>query len=298
MTKILIVGGTGFLGRACLKKLSHHSVSVVGRKDNPCFLPTENIEYHQLDTNNAENVERFLKKDNYSHLLYLAWPATLSHGSTDHLFFAASSVQFLKIFSSHNPCARIISVGSIHETGLIKGKVLNVFENMKPKSLYGVGKKIVWDSVNILGIKNFCWIRLANVYGVGDHLGKVLFKMITSELKNDKLVLSHPEMIVDFVHINDATTGILSALFSECSGVINIGGGYGYRLKAIQDFVSSYIQKVVDKKEGAKIKSLRPSRGGLLLDLSKASELLDYKTFVEIEQGISECIEFLKNEEN
>jgi len=298
MSKILVVGGSGFLGRACIDHLTSYKVAILGRKERACFLETQDTQYYQLDINKVKRVENFLKKNNFSHLLYLAWPSTLSHNTLEHLFFSASTTQFLNAFSYYNHNARIIVTGSIHETGVTRGKILNDFENMRPNSLYGVGKKNVWDAINILKIRNFCWVRFSNIYGIGDHLEKILFTIIKSELKNEPLILNHPDRIVDLVHINDAIKGILSALFSECSGVINIGGGYGYRLQSIQDFIKSYIQKIIHKKEKVKINLPQCSQDGPILDITKAFNLLDYQAFVKIDQGISECIEFLKNEEN
>lgn len=292
MHTILIVGGSGFLGRSCLNNLSSHKISILGRKEKVASFYEENIKYYQLDIHNLRKVESFLKKNNFSHLLYLAWPSTLAHNALEHLFFSASTAQFLSAFSYYNYNARIVLAGSIHETGVTRGKILNDFENMKPNSLYGVGKKSVWDALNILKIKNVCWVRFSNIYGIGDHPEKVLSRIINGELSDEPFSLNHPYNIIDFVHINDAVRGVLSALCSEYSGVVNIGGGYGYSLNSIQDFVRSYIQEDED------ITPLKPAEMGPILDIKNALEILDYKPSMGIEQSIKECIEFLKNEKS
>jgi nucleoside-diphosphate-sugar epimerase len=300
MNKILIVGGTGFLGESCLKKLSslNSSVSIVGRKEKIEFSEGENFKYYQLDINNPREVESFLKQGGYSHLLYVAWPPSPPHNSTDHIEFAAASIAFLKIFSCYNPGARLVFTGSIYETGVNFGSVPNNFQNMHPKTIYGLSKKFVWDSWSILqtddsNITSLCWVRLSNIYGLGDHTHKALPSMIDCALNKKNYTLNNPNAVVDFLHITDAATGIIHALLSDYNGVINIGSGCGYLLSDVRKFIELHCEN--DGIKISKIQSFLNSEFGSVLDISTASSMLGYSPSIAIENGVTECIEFLRN---
>lgn len=298
MNKILIVGGAGFLGKACFKKLASLNVTIIGRKEKLEFSEAENFTYHQLDINSLKDVDIFLKQGSYSHLLYVAWPPSPPHNSTDHITFAAASITFLKTFSLYNPNARVVFTGSIYETGVNAGSVPNNFQNMNPKTLYGLSKKFVWDCVNALKLDDFntpsfCWIRLSNIYGLGDHTHKALPNIIEHTLNKKNFLLNNPNAFVDFIHIEDAVTGIVYALLSDYNGTLNIGGGCGYFLRDIKKFIEQYCE--AGEKNILKIESFINSTFGPVLDITTTCDVLEYRPSIHIEDGIIEYIEFLRN---
>jgi nucleoside-diphosphate-sugar epimerase len=299
MTNILVVGGSGFLGAACLRKLASYEVTIIGRKERADFSENKNFKYYYLNIHRLEDVKKFLEKNQYSHLLYMAWPRTPPHNAMEHLSFAVSSIDFLKIFSQYNSHARIVFTGSIHEAGQHHSKVANDFEHLKPENLYGLSKKFVWDCFNVLRSSNFknisfCWVRLANIYGVGDHSHKALYNIILNALSQKEFSLNNPNAFLDLVHIEDAAKGVALALLSDYNGVINIGGGYGYFLKEIQDFIELYINNKMDGKNLIKIKKYSNSEFGSVLDIEKSCEILDYSPVTVIESEIIEYINFVK----
>ena len=160
-------------------------------------------------------------------------------------------------------------------------------------------KKLVYDSMHIMqsnSLKHvsFCWVRLANVYGVGDHSKKILSNIIDGAYKNKRIVFKNINAFVDFFYIDDAATGILLAMFSDCEGVVNLGSGYGYYLSNIQDFIQSYLQKTTDDTK-IKIRTHLDSTFGSVLDISRASVELNYKSSISMEVGLSKCVEFLRH---
>lgn len=299
MTHILIVGGSGFLGTECLRQLASDKVTIIGKKKDPNFFEKENFKYCHLDIRQLEDVKQFLEKEKYTHLLYLAWPRTPPHNAREHLYFSVSSIEFLSFFSQYNPKARIVFTGSIHEIGQHCGKVSNNFEKVNAENLYGVSKKFVWDCFNVLrssDFKNisFCWVRLANIYGSGDHSHKALYNIILNALNKKEFSLNNPNVFLDLVHIEDAAKGVVLALFSDYSGVINVGGGNGYFLKEIQDFIELYINTKIDGKNSIKIRKYSDSEFGPVLDIKKAREVLDYSPVTVIENKMIEYVDFVK----
>lgn len=290
MNKVLLVGGSGFLGKNCLKNLEKHDVTIIGRQALPKNTDTKSFKYHQLDIYDQKLVEVFLKENKFSHLLFLSWPASLSHNSTEHLHFAATSISFLKEFIKNNPDSRITFSGTIHETGINEGKIPNTFEKARPKTLYGIGKKLVYDCIQVLltdykGV-SFCWARLSNIYGIGDHFHKILPKIIRSILQNQEITLNCPTSHVDFIHIDDAAHEICLALFSDYIGIMNIGSGSCYSLQNIIEYV---------KNRSNIINAYPDSKYGAVLNIEDSNKRLNYTPLTSIEEGINQLLEFYKN---
>lgn len=309
MIKILIVGGSGFLGRECLQNLLAYDVTVVGRQFSCGLIEPQNHKYYQLDINNSAAVENFLERHSYSHLIYLAWPLTPPHDSLEHIYFSTTSLDFITRFIRKNSHSRIVIAGSIHEVGISCGLVSNDFKNAVPTNLYGISKKYVYDCIRVFlrsKFKNnsFCWVRFSNIYGSLDHANKFITTVICNELEKKIVSINNPDLIVDFVNIKDAAKGMCLALFDNYDGVINIGAGKGYFLKDIYKFITLHVEKEILQKNLFTIEPQYDSKNGAILDVTVALKTLQYIPEVSIEKGILECILFLirnklkKNESN
>lgn len=299
--KILVVGGTGFLGNACLKELLDYEVTTIGREKKN-YLESENHKYVMLDICDSKQVDFFLDKNYFSYLIFLGWPLTPPHNSIDHVLFSAKSIEFVLKFSNKNSLARILFIGSIHETGKTSGQVLANFEGTEPKNLYGISKKYVYDSLTVLlkGV-SFCWVRLSNIYGIGDHSHKLLPTLIFSAIeKREDVFLDNSKSIIDFVHVKDAAHGIRLALLSSYNGIINIGSGNGYILEDVKKFIN--LKTKNERTVEINIPAFEATDSGPILDITDSATTIGYCPSIKIEDGINEWVEYVikesKNEPN
>ena len=230
--KILILGQDGFLGKHIIDASSDFEFT--GFSIKPKIQKKSSVETYEYPSDDA--LIKIFKSESFTHLLFLSWPPSPPHDSLEHSLFASYGINLCRLFLAINPKAHIYFAGSIHETGQLSGLVPNSFEgNSVPQTLYGQAKRFVWASLQKLCPDKLCWFRLSNIYGPYDHPGKVLSLMVDAHINKKDFILKNPHTIVDFVHIKDATQGILQALRQRYSGVINIGSGTGYYLSDIQD---------------------------------------------------------------
>jgi nucleoside-diphosphate-sugar epimerase len=290
--KILIVGGCGFIGREVLKFLDDYQCYVVSSRSNYKFTAkSNNICFQRCDISNLEQVTNLLEKENFSHLLFLSWPTSPPHNTLEHSSFAAHAIRFCKKFADVNHEARIIFTGSMHETGINTGIIPNSFDNMFPKSLYGISKKFVWDSLKSLDIKHLCWLRLANVYGYEDHTQKILPQIIINTINKETVQFYDPNGFVDFIHVSDIANGIILAINSNYNGVINLGYGSGYYLQDIQNFIHCLLFNQKNLINHGTIKSYQQSNSGPVLDITSSKDILGYSPKISIELGLKEILE-------
>lgn len=279
LADFLVVGGDGFLGKELLKHLTNDKVSIIGKSVNSEIEYTTSHSYKNLDISDTVKSEKFLSSFKFSHLVLLAWPKSPPHDSIDHITFASTCVNFVRIFKKYNPESRVVLTGSIHETGIKKGLIANDFICSNPFTLYGLGKKTVWDSLKILNVGNLCWVRFSNIYGPNDHPQKLIPSLILSTIKNEAVNFTNPQAFVDFINIKDAALGLFKAIISNNEGVINIGAGKGYFIQDIKNF----IKQSLSNKIRPSVKFYSCSEFGPVLDISRAITELGYTPKSSIE---------------
>ncbi|MCS7184308.1 MAG: NAD-dependent epimerase/dehydratase family protein [bacterium] len=146
------------------------------------------------------------------------------------------------------------------------------------------------------GLKNFCIVRPANVYGPYDNFDPESAMVIPSLIKRavdgeDPLIVwGDGSQIRDFIHAKDVARGMLLVLEKLPENPVNISSGKGVTIKEIVGVIINNLEnkpKVVwdtNKPVGDKIR---------LMDNSYA-KYLGFMPEISIEEGIRETIEWYK----
>ncbi len=139
---------------------------------------------------------------------------------------------------------------------------------------------------------DFVIVRFSNVYGMYDESDRLIpvFIKLTNEGKD--LVVYGKEKELDFTYIDDAVSGVVSAVenFHKVKNdIYNIASGKATQLVDVA--------KIVQKRMGGKGKiHVEHNRTGEVVryqaDIKKASDVLGYKPSVDIEEGIGRSVEW------
>ena len=292
--KILILGGTGFIGyhlaKRCLKKgFEVTSVS----KNNPVkkrFL--KKVDYITADISKSILIKKKIKK-NFEYIVNLA-------GYVDH------SNQ-VKTFKSHYiGCKNIINfflnkkiksfvqIGSSMEYGPSKSPQKENFK-CRPVSFYGKAKflstKYLLDLYRAKKIP-VTVLRLYQVYGPKQDLNRFIPIVINSCKNKKNFPCSHGRQYRDFLYIDDLIDAIfLTFRSSKARGeIINIG--YGLPLK-----IKNIINKIVDiyklgNPQFNKIKLRKEERIKIYPNLNKAKKLIKWTAKTSFSKGLKKTINY------
>jgi GDP-L-fucose synthase len=146
--------------------------------------------------------------------------------------------------------------------------------------------------------KSICSIvRPANVYGPHDNFdlnsAMVIPSLIRKADENETLeVWGDGSQIRDFIHASDVARGMIYAVENQITEPINLGSGFGVKIKTIAEIVSKYFDKElvwdVTKPSGDPIR---------ILDMTKANSY-GFSPSISIEDGVVNTIEwYLKNKD-
>ena len=138
-------------------------------------------------------------------------------------------------------------------------------------------------------------IRPSAVYGFGDCNRRVTQILIENAMKGKPLILHDGgRSRIDFTYITDVADGFARALMTPegANQTFNITRG---NARSILDFAME-VKKHFPKEELVEKPpdTSRPERGTLIIE--KAKRLLGYNPTIDIEQGVAEYVERLRNE--
>ncbi|OUU51916.1 MAG: hypothetical protein CBC25_04325 [Pelagibacteraceae bacterium TMED65] len=300
MEKILVVGGTGFIGYHLVKMLTLNGWDVTSFSLN---LPTKDrfikgVRYLRVDVTDVDEVKRYAIKD-FDYIVNLG-------GYINHKPFSDGGI---KIFDQHfvvvknlvdlasrQKLKRFVQIGSSDEYGDAKSPQK---EDMReaPFSPYSLAKAHATSFLQMLyKTEKFPVIilRLFLTYGPGQGSERFFPQIIVGCLKGKNFPTSQARQLRDFCYVEDTVSAIHLALLSDHSNgeVINIASGKAKTIREVIELVVKHVGRgspqfgMVPYREGENM--------GLFADIQKAKKLLRWKPIVSLDDGIKRTIDWFK----
>ncbi len=291
--KILILGGTGFIGFHLAKKALKKGFYVSSiSKHNPIpkrFL--RDVEYIKLNISNSNAIKKKIK-GNFQYIVNLT--GYVNHSDkilaykTHYLGCKNISNFFLK-----KKIKKFVQVGSSMEYGLAKSPQKETFV-CKPKSVYGRAKYLSTKYLlNLYKKKNFpvTVIRPYQVYGPKQDLNRFI-PIVINCCKNQKdFPCSHGRQYRDFLYIDDLIDAIFLILENQRvkGEIFNVGFGKPRRIKNIIKKIVKYFNS--GNPQFGKIQLRKEEQIKNYPDLSKIKKILKWKPKVNFSDGLKKTIE-------
>ncbi len=249
MKKVLVTGGTGFIGLHCLNSLSTRDFEVHATYRTTHPNVQKGIEWHHTDILNIQEISSLLVKVQPTHLLHLAWYIApgkwAGSGFSQNLGWVQSSVELLKTFQE-NGGERVTMAGSCTEYDWDYGYCTEDFTPTKPNTFYGLCK----NSVQRLGEKfsqemgiSWAWGRIFFVYGPHEHPTRLVSSVIQSLLNGEIASCTHGKQIRDYLFVQDVADALVALLASDVKGVVNIGSGTPISLKEVVQLIGRKLHR-------------------------------------------------------
>ncbi len=253
--KILITGGTGFVGSALTRKLSaedSNELFILHRSNSDLFRieSVKNkinlIEGDILNPQSYQDKVTKIKPDVVYHLAWYAEPGKYLK-SFENLYHLKYSVDFIKLLFELG-VKKIIVTGTCFEYDANYG-YLSESTPEKPEHLYSSCKlalKKVSEQLSHIYEIPFIWARIFYLYGPYEHPNRLIPYVINSLITDKKVELrSHGLQIRDYLHVDDIAQGLICLLNEEKTSTYNIGSGNPVR---VRDLVN-HIGEILGKKE-------------------------------------------------
>ena len=285
ISQLIILGGSGFVGRSLLNKL------------NEDYNPKVIIYKNDIETN--------FKKFKSDILVPSILDNQIENGDTiinligqfvenDENFVDLNIVGALNILNScvKRKNVRIILISSVNVYGENMDSPSKETDPLRPMTNYGIVKLIterIYQYYSKIYGLDVTVLRLSNLYGPEKKAGPVANLINSLDSNKNIFAYNRGRQLRDFLFIEDATDGIIQAIKNPQKrfNVFNISTGKRYMVKDI----IKIIEKIILKKLQVRLDPAIPDERCIWADNSKAKKILKFSPKTDIEKGISITID-------
>ena len=297
--KILVTGGTGFIGRNFIKLILRkkifeiYSLSVKKIKDD----------YREKKVNyifcKLENKSILKKKLDFEFDYVVNFAGYIDHSDSKKTFNSHYlGLKNLIEILGNKKIKKFIQIGSSVEYGFNNSpqKETLLTSVVKLRSIYGKAKL---KSTNLLleeyKNKKFPCIILRPylVFGPGQNDLRLIPYIIKKCLQNESFACSNGEQIRNFIYIKDFVSIVYKSLFIKISGIIiNVGSNKNYTVK----FIINRIKQIVGKGLPiyGKIKMRKDEIKNMYPSIKLAKQQLSWLPKVSLNSGLKRTIKFYR----
>jgi nucleoside-diphosphate-sugar epimerase len=286
LKNILIIGFTGFIGKALIEELKKNSL-----KYNIFTFDSKN---HRI-----EDKDSLIKYDSFNidHVFHLAGKSSVIESwVSSYEYFHTNVIGTINIleFCKRNKCS--LTFVSSYLYGIPNS--LPIYETAPLKCMNPYAQTKYLSELNCdFYSKNFnleiVILRLFNAYGPGQNNSFLIPKIIEQTLndKQDKLYINDLVPRRDFVYIDDIVRALIASI-NKKSEIYNISSGVSY---SVQEIINVIFKITGIRKEIVENNNIRKNEiNDLYGNFDKIKYDFDWQPEVNFEFGITKCIEYYK----
>ena len=295
MKRVLVTGGTGFVGRRALRLLNGlgYEVHAISHTTPPDV--DAGVRWRRADLLNPRAVTELVRDVRPTHLLHFAWyavPGEFWHSKVN-LRWRDASTELLREFAA---CGgeRAAVAGTCAEYDWQHGLCSETQTPLAPSTLYGVCKRAVHAAAEELAAESdlsLAWGRIFFVYGPGEHPARLVPSVVGSLLRGEPARCTHGRQLRDFLHVADVASAFVRLLDSGVEGSVNVASGVPV---SIGDVVGA-IAEVVGRPDLVRLGELPVSPDEpleLVADTRRLRDEVEWSQAIDLRHGLADTIEW------
>jgi nucleoside-diphosphate-sugar epimerase len=300
--KVMVAGGTGFIGQHLVKRLLELGAHVVSISfTGKSIIDDDRLENIAADVLDKMSLKEKFGKEAFSYVFNLA--GYVNHASLNKGGRSLIEAHYIGLMNLieiiDKPCLRgFVQIGSSDEYGGLPAPQVETMRE-SPISPYSAAKLAATHLIQMLNkTQGFpgSILRLFLVYGPGQGLQRFIPQVISGCLRNDQFPASEGHQLRDFCFITDVVDAMLLAITNPAAygEVFNIASGNPVSIRSVLDEVC-----VISGGGGPKYGEI-PYRNGenmaLYADIDKARTLLGWQPEVPLNEGLSKTIDWYRQD--
>jgi nucleoside-diphosphate-sugar epimerase len=288
LSRVLLTGASGFIGRHALTALSNagHEVHAVARHRG---VELPGVIWHEADLLAGCKLVSALEPEI---LLHLAWYA--EHGkfwsSTENVRWVRASLELLQAFAAAGG-RRAVMAGTCAEYQWSR-ELYPEDAPLHPSTLYGAAKHglhtVAAAYCQQVGL-SLAWGRLFFLYGPHEAPERFVPSLVRALLAGERAPMTAGTQRRDFMHAADAGAAFAALADATLAGAINIASGEGLQLRQLAALIAEH----TDGRQLLRIGEL-PMRASdppsLVADTTRLHRELGFRAQISLDAGLQETI--------
>ncbi len=241
LKKVLITGGTGFIGRNVVAELINCGYEVHSIVCNRIAPEREGLVQYKMNLMDLSDVENFTKEHKFENIIHLAWYTDTKCIVSDlNVDWTIATLNLLRCFKE-NGGKKFLGAGTISEYEYKYGYFLEDSTPTDSQTLYGNSKNAIFNIAKIYCKQNgieFKWPRIFNVYGPAEKSKRLVSSVINSCINGENILVSDCLKFQDYLHVEDVAKGIVDVFENDIHGAVNICSGKPVQLRTIVEKIT------------------------------------------------------------
>ena len=298
--KILVTGGSGFIGKPVLKKLIKfdEEIQIMNLSRSQASDDIEIKDYvHWLKCDLSDPETYIMQVTAFAPdvVIHLAWEGIPNFSLQQSMKNFTASIKLLEVVTSLESCKKIIVTGSCFEYSNKLGACKEI-DKAVPKDYFTFAKKSILSFLELESNKRritYCWARLFYVYGPNQRSGS-LIPMLIDTLKKAKIPdLRTPKNANDFIHVSDVAEGIFNMVTKKItSGIYNLGSGISTPVTEISNMVELSLLKTSSLTSQLIQNTITSEKSvDFWAEMEKTKKAIDWRPKISLSVGISNLVE-------
>ncbi len=293
MTRILITGASGFVGRHTLEALlaggpdgaELHATS----RAVPAWAP-EGAMWHSVDLTDADAARALIEAVRPTHLIHAAWYVTPGRfwTSPENMDWVGATLRLARLFHEAGG-RRLVAVGTCAEYADKDGDHLEHEAGPMPGTFYGAAKLATWTALTgyarQVGL-SFAWARLFGMYGPYEDGRRLVAQVMDSLDRGLPVDLTDGGQMRDFLAGQDVGAALARLCGSDLVGAVNIASGRPVTLRAMLEELGDLMDARGLLRFGARPRpASEPPR--LTGDIGRATRELGWQPALDLREGLA-----------
>lgn len=297
MKRVLVTGGSGFIGRHTLEPLVRlgYDVHAVSRHEGS---PMGGVAWHAADLLDAAATRTLVNALAPTHLLHAAWSVTPGKYATspENLAWVRASLELFEAFTGAGGRHALVT-GTCFEYDWTGG-VCSEQTPLAPNTLYGTAKASLQQLLQAYARQagfTVAWARIFYLYGPYEHPSRLIASVLRSLLRGEPARCSHGNQLRDFLHVQDVASALVAVLDNAIDGPINIGSGVQTRLKDLiyQAAVLAGGEHLVQ----LGVVPVPPDEAPLIVaDVSRLTQQTGWRPALDLDHGLANALAWWRTE--
>jgi len=237
MTRIVVTGASGFIGRHTLRPLLERGfeVHVLSRRRLEGDVAAR-VSEHEVDLLDADATEAAVSTIGATHLLHLAWFA--EHGkfwdARENLDWVEATSRLVESFESAGG-TRAVFAGTCAEYDWT-GDCCNEETPLRPATVYGASKHAARQLVESYAAStglSVAWGRVFFTYGPGEQPTRIVASVARALVAGENVACSDGTQVRDFLYVEDLGSAFAALADSSVEGALDVGSGEPLALRDV-----------------------------------------------------------------
>lgn len=306
--KILVTGATGFIGANLVHSLvdKGYEVHIFLREASDTWRINNiisKVSKHYCDLTDRNKVNETIAEIKPQIIFHLATYGGYPFQKDSIKIIDTNFIGTVNLLSAcvNNGFECFVNTGSSSEYG-VKDKPMSESDILEPINDYGVAKAastLYCQSVARRYSLPVFTLRLFSPYGYYESPTRLIPYLITSCLQNKEVSLSRPDVVRDFIFIDDVIDAYFR-LIEESKNlkpgdIFNIGSGKQYNLKEVFEIISK-LTGYVKKPHWGKVNERESDIAKVWkADISKSNSFLNWIPRYSMEEGLKKTKEWFED---